>query len=174
MRKHGRRARRQWTSPTAANGDILRDRIKYIESRLADLERRGFDNAAFHSTQGEKLEPSQAFPSRSEAGTLENVQAESLDITAVPTKRKRPATYLDDPLSGLSRTASSPIQHHRPSKHHKKSHQGEVDAMVGAMPDCPYEQGFFGSSGAANFIKQVIGAKVFSPDGHRPEPARGQ
>ena len=84
MRKQGRRARCRWTSPTAANRDISRDRIKYLESRLADLERHGFDNAAFHGTQGEKLEPSQAFPSQSEARTLENVQAENLDITAVP------------------------------------------------------------------------------------------
>jgi hypothetical protein len=98
MRKHGLGARWQWTSPTAANEEILRDRIKYLESRLADLEHRDFDNAAFRSTQGEKLELSQPFPSRSEAGTLENVQAESLDITAVPAKRKRRATYLDDLL----------------------------------------------------------------------------
>jgi hypothetical protein len=82
MRKHGHGARCQRTSPTAANGNISRDRIKYFESRLADLERRDFDNAAFHGTQGEKLEPSQAFPSRSEARTLENVQAESLDMPA--------------------------------------------------------------------------------------------
>ena len=102
MRKHGRGVRCQWTSPTAVNGDKSRGRIKYLESRLAVLESRGFDNTAFHGTQGEKLEPSQAFLSRSETGTLENVQAESLDITAVPAKRKRPATYLDDPSSGLS------------------------------------------------------------------------
>ena len=98
--------------------------MKYLESRLADLKRRGFDNAASHDTQGEKLEPSQAFPSRSEARTLENVQAESLGITAVPAKRKRPATYLDDPLSGLSMTASS---HTRLAHWHYVSHQGSHD-----------------------------------------------
>jgi hypothetical protein len=90
MRKHGRGARCQRTSPIAANGDISRDHIKYLESRLADPERRDFDSAAFYGTQGENLEPFQAFPSRSEAGTLENVQAESLDITALPAKQKRP------------------------------------------------------------------------------------
>jgi hypothetical protein len=42
--------------PTAANEDISRDRVKYVESWLADLEHRGFDDAAFHGTQGENLE----------------------------------------------------------------------------------------------------------------------
>ena len=39
--------------------------------------------------------------------------------------------------------------------------------MVGAMLDGPHEEGFLGSSSAANFIKhvkQVIDAKVYSPD----------
>jgi hypothetical protein len=53
MRKNGRGTRCQRTSPTAANGDISRDRIKCLESRLADLERRDLDNSAFCGTQGE-------------------------------------------------------------------------------------------------------------------------
>jgi hypothetical protein len=56
MRKHGRGARCQRTSPIAANEDISRDRVKYLESWLADLEHRGFANTAFHGTQDEKLE----------------------------------------------------------------------------------------------------------------------
>jgi hypothetical protein len=44
----------------------------------------------------------------------------------------------------------------------KESYSGEVSATTGAMPDDPHEQGFIGSSSAANFIKhvkQVIDAK---------------
>jgi hypothetical protein len=70
--------------PIAANEDISRHRVKYLESWLADLEQRSFGNTAFHGTQDEKLELSQPFRSRSEAETLENAQAENLDITAVP------------------------------------------------------------------------------------------
>lgn len=44
--------------------------------------------------------------------------------------------------------------------------------MMGAVPDGPHEQGIFGTSSAANFIKQVkriIDAKVHSPDDHQHE-----
>lgn len=58
------------------------------------------------------------------------------------------------------------------SRRQEESNARDVNAMMGAMPDGPHEQGVSGTSSAANFIKQVnriIDAKVRSPDDHREE-----
>jgi hypothetical protein len=172
LRKHGREARCRWTSRSVGNGDIARDHIKYLESRIEELARREVDDPGSSSTQGENLETSPLSRTRPEAGNLDDGQANFLNISAVPAKRKRSASYLDDPLKEFSATAKSPSQHLESSPRKEESHPAEVNAMMGAMPDGPHEQGFFGSSSAANFIKQVkriIDAKVRSSDDHRQE-----
>jgi hypothetical protein len=172
MRKHGREARCRWTSRSAGNGDAARDHIKYLERQIEDLSRHEVHQAASSSANRRDGEMPPSAQSQSAAGQVDNGQESGLNIRAVPAKRKRSRGYIDDPLLDFSGVINSPTRQPQMSKQQEDCYAREVNAMMGAVPDGPHEQGIFGTSSAANFIKQVkriIDAKVHSPDDHQHE-----
>jgi hypothetical protein len=171
-RKHGPAARCRWISRSVGNSDVARDHIRYLESRIEDLARREVHQA---TTNGECIEHSATAPSskgQAVAGKLYDGHANDLDVCGVPEKRKRSSSYVDDPLLDFSGVTNLPNSQLESSRRQEESNDREVNAMMGAVPDGPHEQGVFGTSSAANFIKQVkriIDAKVRSPDNHQEE-----
>ena len=171
MRKHGRGARCRWTSRSGGNGDIAREHMKYLESRIEDLARRDVNHTACNIAQRECVEALEVSQRQPEARDLDIGRAKSVDIRAVPAKRKRSASYIGDHLQDFPKMTSSASQHLENCRR-QETRPGEVNAMMGAVPDGPHEQGIFGGSSAANFIKQVkriIDAKARSPDDHQQE-----
>ena len=151
---------------------MTRDHIRYLESRIEDLARRDVERAASTSAQRTIDEMSQFSQSQTEAGKPDDNSISVLNIRAVCAKRKRSASYMDDSLQDFGQSANFPGQNLDTSQRREESDPEEVNAMMGAMPDGTHEQGFFGSSSASNFIKQIkllIDAKVLSPDDQRQE-----
>ncbi|PWY62062.1 hypothetical protein BO83DRAFT_373171 [Aspergillus eucalypticola CBS 122712] len=134
----------------------VRNYIESLESRIKHLESpRSFYDSG------------EAGPVQSYDGS-DQLQHHASPSMGVPTRHNRPRSIVS--------TATTNPDHLSPARSTSQYPTDSVNAMMGAVEDERPTQGFFGSSSAASFIRQIktaIDKKVSSPNRHTSDSILG-